>query len=86
MSLSLVTLMRDDPDFGRRFTKKVEEVKQDKKGLLSAAEEYLERYKDEAVSYTHLRAHETVLDIVCRLLLEKTNTTLSNTTYLPLVT
>ena len=27
-----------------------------------------------AVSYTHLRAHETVLDIVCRLLLEKKNT------------
>ena len=26
------------------------------------------------VSYTHLRAHETVLDIVCRLLLEKKNT------------
>ena len=26
-----------------------------------------------AVSYTHLRAHETVLDLVCRLLLEKTN-------------
>src|SRR5664280_1805976 len=24
-----------------------------------------------AVSYTHLRAHETVLDIVCRLLLEQ---------------
>ncbi len=24
-------------------------------------------------SYTHLRAHETVLDLVCRLLLEKTN-------------
>ena len=28
-----------------------------------------------AVSYTHLRAHETVLDLVCRLLLEKTNHT-----------
>ena len=28
----------------------------------------------EAVSYTHLRAHETVLDLVCRLLLEKKNT------------
>ena len=27
------------------------------------------------VSYTHLRAHETVLDLVCRLLLEKTHTT-----------
>ena len=30
---------------------------------------------DDAVSYTHLRAHETVLDLVCRLLLEKKNTT-----------
>ena len=29
---------------------------------------------DEPVSYTHLRAHETVLDLVCRLLLEKKNT------------
>ena len=55
MSLSLVTLMRDDPDFGRRFTKKVEEVKQDKKGLLSAAEEYLERYKDEVIEGTKKR-------------------------------
>ena len=26
---------------------------------------------DHPVSYTHLRAHETVLDLVCRLLLEK---------------
>ena len=26
---------------------------------------------EDAVSYTHLRAHETVLDIVCRLLLEQ---------------
>ena len=34
------------------------------------------------VSYTHLRAHETVLDLVCRLLLEKkkrTNYNLNNT-------
>ena len=29
------------------------------------------------VSYTHLRAHETVLDLVCRLLLEKKKTHLS---------
>src|SRR5664280_1638200 len=27
--------------------------------------------RQEPVSYTHLRAHETVLDLVCRLLLEK---------------
>ena len=31
------------------------------------------------VSYTHLRAHETVLDLVCRLLLEKKNNTNINT-------
>ena len=30
----------------------------------------------EPVSYTHLRAHETVLDIVCRLLLEKKKLTM----------
>ena len=30
--------------------------------------------RDQSVSYTHLRAHETVLDLVCRLLLEKKNT------------
>src|SRR5665811_233 len=29
--------------------------------------------KEQAVSYTHLRAHETVLALVCRLLLEKKN-------------
>ena len=29
----------------------------------------------DAVSYTHPRAHETVLDIVCRLLLEKKKNT-----------
>ena len=29
----------------------------------------------DAVSYTHLRAHETVIDLVCRLLLGKKKTT-----------
>ena len=33
-----------------------------------------------AVSYTHLRAHETVLDLVCRLLLEKKNKKNKNNT------
>ena len=32
------------------------------------------------VSYTHLRAHETVLDLVCRLLLEKKKKTTQNNT------
>ena len=31
------------------------------------------KFNGMAVSYTHLRAHETVLDLVCRLLLEKKN-------------
>ena len=30
-----------------------------------------DRFPADPVSYTHLRAHETVLDLVCRLLLEK---------------
>src|SRR5665811_2578100 len=32
---------------------------------------HTEQFCLESVSYTHLRAHETVLDLVCRLLLEK---------------
>ena len=38
-------------------------------GLLEASQ---------AVSYTHLRAHETVLDLVCRLLLEKKTKIINN--------
>ena len=38
------------------------------------------------VSYTHLRAHETVLDLVCRLLLEKKHLQLCMTTYTGLST
>ena len=34
----------------------------------------LDGERAEPVSYTHLRAHETVLDLVCRLLLEKKKT------------
>ena len=30
-------------------------------------------YRVDPVSYTHLRAHEPVLDLVCRLLLDKTH-------------
>ncbi len=33
------------------------------------------------VSYTHLRAHETVLDLVCRLLLEKKKKNNANTVH-----
>ena len=40
-------------------------------GVNLAAIHYYFGDKDGPVSYTHLRAHETVLDLVCRLLLEK---------------
>ena len=33
---------------------------------------YLDLRREETVSYTHLRAHETLMNLVCRLLLEKT--------------
>ena len=36
-----------------------------------AADRRIDLRQQRAVSYTHLRAHETVLDLVCRLLLEK---------------
>ena len=39
--------------------------------------------KGRAVSYTHLRAHETVLDLVCRLLLEKKTPQCKNPASLP---
>ena len=46
--------------------------------LLLVTERRLEhRDRRIAVSYTHLRAHETVLDLVCRLLLEKKKTNTS---------
>ena len=38
------------------------------------------------VSYTHLRAHETVLDIVCRLLLEKKKYSLNTFNHIILYT
>src|SRR5450756_3108350 len=39
--------------------------------LLTAQEEQIDLHTREPVSYTHLRAHETRHDLVCRLLLEK---------------
>lgn len=55
MSLSLMNIMREDPDFGKRFTKKVEEIKQDKQNLLSAADEYGKRYQEEILEGTKQR-------------------------------
>mgnify|MGYP003381595004 CR=1 FL=1 len=49
-------------------------IKTDASGNISWQNSIKTNKNDMSVSYTHLRAHETVLDIVCRLLLEKTKT------------
>ena len=48
----------------------VEEELPDERIEHDQREERLQRQPPQPVSYTHLRAHETVLDLVCRLLLE----------------
>lgn len=55
-NLSLISIMRDDPDFGRRLQKKTQEIKEDKEHILAAADEYSQRYTQEIVEGTELRA------------------------------
>ena len=51
--------------------------------LIGIGEKISDNLRHWSVSYTHLRAHETVLDLVCRLLLEKkNNTTHTNTIHI----
>ena len=49
--------------------KKTKVFTKEKKKVLPMPDYFRNALK--TVSYTHLRAHETVLDLVCRLLLEK---------------
>jgi hypothetical protein len=49
--------MRDDPEFGKRITKKVQEIKKDKESLLNIADQYGERYQQEIVEGTLHRAN-----------------------------
>jgi len=56
-NMSLLSIMRDDPDFGKRFQKKVQEIKVDKENLLSAADEYGEKYQAEILEGTERRAN-----------------------------
>lgn len=53
--LSLMSIIGSDPDFGRRISKKVEEIKHDKKNLLNAADDYGQKYKDEILEGTEKR-------------------------------
>lgn len=51
-SYSLVSILRDDPDLGKRFAKKVKDVEQDKKNLLSNAEKYNKQFEQEIIEGT----------------------------------
>jgi hypothetical protein len=55
MSLSLVAIMREDPEFGKRISKKVQEIKEDKKNLMHAADDYASKYQQEIMEGTRLR-------------------------------
>ena len=61
-----------------RDSAKIELSKHDSTKVIAAVKKWVAKldpkdkeYEHHPVSYTHLRAHETVLDLVCRLLLEK---------------
>jgi hypothetical protein len=46
-NLSLINIMRDDQDFGRRIAKKTQEIKEDKQHLNAIASEYSSKYERE---------------------------------------
>jgi hypothetical protein len=52
---SLVSLLYDIPDFGKRFSKKVAEVKKDKETLVSNAKEYNKKFEQEIQDGTKKR-------------------------------
>jgi hypothetical protein len=54
--MSLMSIMRDDPDFGQRLSKKTAEIKADKQNILAAADNYGSKYQEEIIKGTELRA------------------------------
>lgn len=52
---SLLKILRNDPDFAGALAKKTEAIKKDKKGLLSAAELYANKYQTEIEEGTKQR-------------------------------
>ena len=54
-NLSLMSIMNNSPEFGRRISKKVEEIKHDKESILGIANTYESKYKQEILEGTELR-------------------------------
>jgi|ERR1035437_3393001 hypothetical protein len=55
ISLSLVSILRDNPNFGARFAQKVKDVEKDKKTLLFHAQEYNKKFEQEIQEGTNKR-------------------------------
>lgn len=55
MNLDLMAIMREDPNMAERIAKGTKEVRETKKHLTSAAEEYNTKYKDEIEEGTRKR-------------------------------
>src|SRR5450756_3234562 len=65
-------LVKYTPGYGRSYTPPTQEIRDLVATMkLSAVREVINGNRMITVSYTHLRAHETRHDLVCRLLLEK---------------
>ena len=73
LTLSLQSCLHDDKTtFDLPAAERIEKKVADYKALLESSEDgWVMQYYTGTVSYTHLRAHETLSDLVCRLLLEK---------------
>jgi CRISPR/Cas system-associated protein Cas5 (RAMP superfamily) len=56
MSLSLISIIKSDTDFGKRISKKVEEIKKDKQNLSNIADIYGDKYRNEILEGTEKRA------------------------------
>ncbi len=54
-TMSLISIMRDDPEFGKRITRKVQEIKHDKEHLTAIAKDYSKKYEQEVKEGTELR-------------------------------
>ena len=64
-------LKASSQELGEKLALTEQQLHQELVKLPNLPSELVPPGKTPAVSYTHLRAHETVLDLVCRLLLEK---------------
>ena len=79
---AMLAFMREASQWGYGYPDWMKQAVQDRyagtEGRINELRQMYGELKDESVSYTHLRAHETPEHLVCRLLLEKKKHTKHN--------